>query len=63
MAKKMTGLGAGLDVLFGGLPEEDDRLLTLPIEKVEPRENQPREVFRRGDRTSLQACEGLEGYM
>ncbi len=46
MAKKMTGLGAGLDVLFGGLPEEDDRLLTLPIEKVEPRENQPREVFR-----------------
>ncbi len=45
MAKK--GLGSGLDALFGGAlpPEEEATLRTLPIQKVEPSGNQPRESF------------------
>jgi len=45
MAKK--GLGSGLDALFGGNAEgnEDAGLLNLPIGKVEPAEDQPRERF------------------
>ncbi len=45
MAKK--GLGSGLDALFGGTlpPEEEATLRTLPIQKVEPSGNQPRESF------------------
>lgn len=45
MAKK--GLGSGLDALFGGDAElrEDASLLSLPIGKVEPAPNQPRERF------------------
>ena len=48
MAKnEKKGLGTGLDVLFGGdlYEEEDAELLTLPIAKVEPKEDQPREYF------------------
>jgi len=45
LAKK--GLGSGLDALFGGTlpPEEEATLRTLPIQKVEPSGNQPRESF------------------
>lgn len=46
-AKERKGLGAGLDVLFGGsdLIESEAELLTLPISKVEPRKEQPRKYF------------------
>lgn len=45
MAKK--GLGSGLDALFGGEAqlETAPELLTLPVAKVEPAPNQPRERF------------------
>lgn len=45
MAKK--GLGSGLDALFGGDAErkEDAGLLNLPLSKVEPAADQPRERF------------------
>ena len=47
MAKEKKGLGTGLDALFGGDAYEDEagELLTLPISKVEPRSEQPREYF------------------
>ena len=48
MAKEKKGLGVGLDVLFAaaGIEEEPgSELLILPISKVEPREEQPREYF------------------
>ena len=47
MAKEKKGLGIGLDALFGSeLPEEESsELLTLPITKVEPRQDQPRALF------------------
>ena len=43
MAKK-GGLGSGLGALFGEEPEQETKQqeTTLPIEKVEPREDQPR---------------------
>ncbi len=47
-AKEKKGLGTGLDVLFGANNDEeelDSQLLTLPISKVEPRAEQPREYF------------------
>ena len=53
-AKEKKGLGTGLDVLFGAnrLDEENEsELLTLPISKVEPRKEQPREYF---DQQALQ---------
>lgn len=45
--KEKKGLGAGLDVLFGAndFDETEGELLTLPISKVEPRKEQPREHF------------------
>lgn len=49
MAKKeKRGLGTGLDVLFGAdLPEDEENgLLMLPISRVEPRADQPRQVFQ-----------------
>ena len=47
---KMTGLGKGLDALFGPAPEEEqvkenDTLKTLKITEVEPNRNQPRKRF------------------
>ena len=45
-AKEKKGLGTGLAALFG--EDEADgqsELITLPIAKVEPRKDQPREVF------------------
>ncbi len=45
--KEKKGLGAGLDVLFGAndFDETEGELLTLPISRVEPRKEQPREYF------------------
>ena len=52
MPKDKKGLGLGLDALFGvEEPEEESELQTLPITKVEPRMDQPREMF---DEQSLQ---------
>lgn len=52
-AKNMKGLGTGLGVLFGGddIDDSDSQLLTLPISKVEPRLEQPRQYF---DEAALQ---------
>lgn len=46
-AKEKKGLGTGLGVLFGAdeFEDSDAELLTLPISKVEPRIEQPREYF------------------
>ncbi len=46
-AKNNQGLGIGLDALFGGsdFDEAESELLHLPISKVEPRLEQPREYF------------------
>ena len=45
--KNNKGLGIGLDALFGGndFDEAESELLHLPISKVEPRLEQPREYF------------------
>ena len=46
MAKEKKGLGTGLDVLFGADRYEDEgELQELPITRVEPRMEQPREYF------------------
>ena len=53
---KMTGLGKGLDALFGGAPmemqdnkseqvEDNENLKTLKITEVEPNRDQPRKNF------------------
>ena len=47
---KMTGLGKGLDALFGPAPEEEqmqenDTLKNLKITEVEPNREQPRKRF------------------
>ena len=53
MAKEKKGLGTGLGVLFGeaDFSEAESELMTLPISKVEPRKEQPREYF---DEAALQ---------
>jgi len=51
MSKEKKGLGIGLDALFGVDENEDTELQILPITKVEPRQDQPREIF---DEQSLQ---------
>lgn len=52
-AKNMKGLGTGLGVLFGGddIDDSDSQLLNIPISKVEPRMEQPRQFF---DEAALQ---------
>ena len=47
MAKEKHGLGTGLDVLFAAndFDEEESELLNVPLSKVEPRQEQPRERF------------------
>ena len=45
MPKEKKGLGIGLDALFGSDEPEENELQTLPIAKVEPRMDQPREIF------------------
>lgn len=46
-AKEKKGLGTGLGALFGEdiFEEDNQEILTLPITKVEPRKEQPREYF------------------
>jgi len=46
-AKNSKGLGTGLGVLFGtdSFEDSESELMTLPISKVEPRIDQPREYF------------------
>ena len=46
-AKQNKGLGTGLGALFGNddFSEEESELLYLPISKVEPNVDQPREYF------------------
>lgn len=45
MPKEKKGLGIGLDALFGADEPEETELQNLPIAKVEPRLEQPREIF------------------
>ena len=45
MSKDKKGLGIGLDALFGPIETEENELQILPISKVEPRIDQPREIF------------------
>lgn len=46
-AKEKKGLGIGLEALFAAndMDEDAGELITLPITKVEPRKEQPREYF------------------
>ena len=75
MAKKMTGLGKGLDALFGGsvptienveeieepqLLEENDKLRTLKITEVEPNREQPRKTFNQESLEEL--AESIKTY-
>ena len=76
MAKKMTGLGKGLDALFGGsVPaiedveevetpqvelEENDKLRTLKITEVEPNREQPRKTFNQESLEEL--AESIKTY-
>ena len=76
MAKKMTGLGKGLDALFGGnvptiknveeteMPqvelEEHDKLRTLKITEVEPNREQPRKIFNQESLEEL--AESIKTY-
>ena len=44
--KEKRGLGIGLDALFGNeLPLDQEEIRTLPLARVEPRQDQPRESF------------------
>ncbi len=57
-AKEKKGLGMGLDALFAANHYDDEaeaELLIVPIEKVEPREDQPRQSF---DPEALQELAG-----
>ena len=76
MAKKMTGLGKGLDALFGGsVPaiedveevetpqvelEGNDKLRTLKITEVEPNRDQPRKTFNQESLEEL--AESIKTY-
>lgn len=68
---KMTGLGKGLDALFGGAPmemqndeleqlEENDNLKTLKITEVEPNRDQPRKNFKQESLEEL--AESIKTY-
>ena len=75
MAKpKMTGLGKGLDALFGGAPineepkpsvtendiQDNDNLKTLKITEVEPNRDQPRKQFNQESLEEL--AESIKEY-
>lgn len=47
MAKDKKGLGMGLEALFAAndYDEQEQELIQVPINKVEPREDQPRKIF------------------
>lgn len=65
---KMTGLGKGLDVLFGGAPieepelteEEKGKLKNLKITEVEPNRDQPRKIFNQESLEGL--AESIKEY-
>lgn len=62
---KMTGLGKGLDALFGPVPEEElvqasDTLKNLKIIEVEPNRDQPRKNFNQGALEEL--AESIKEY-
>jgi len=63
---KMTGLGKGLDALFGGMPveeeqmQENDILKNLKITEVEPNRNQPRKNFEQESLEEL--AESIKTY-
>ena len=68
---KMTGLGKGLDALFGGSPiemqnnepeelENNDNLKTLKITEVEPNRDQPRKNFKQESLEEL--AESIKTY-
>ena len=61
--KEKKGLGTGLDILFGSnnyLENDDEEIVSLPIAKVEPRKEQPREYF---DEEALQElADSIEQY-
>ena len=50
-AKERKALGAGLSALFGDLSPGGEEMTTLPLSRIEPREEQPRDYF---DEESLQ---------
>ena len=50
-AKERKALGAGLSALFGDLSPGSEEMTTLPLSRIEPREEQPRDYF---DEESLQ---------
>ena len=51
-AKEKKGLGAGLGALFGEDNVQGEDVSTLPLAKIEPRTEQPREIF---DEEALQS--------
>ena len=51
-AKEKKGLGAGLGALFGEENVQGEDVSTLPLAKIEPRTEQPREIF---DEEALQS--------
>ena len=67
---KKTGLGKGLDALFGGVPAieeveepqlgENDKLKTLKITEVEPNREQPRKIFNQESLEEL--AESIKTY-
>ena len=69
---KMTGLGKGLDALFGGAPldannnvepeiiENDENLKSLKITEVEPNRDQPRKTFKQESLEEL--AESIKTY-
>jgi len=68
---KMTGLGKGLDALFGGAPiepnieepeiiENDENLKNLKITEVEPNRDQPRKTFKQESLEEL--AESIKTY-
>ena len=61
MAKERKALGAGLSVLFGDdEPEQQSEKVSLPVSKIEPRAEQPRNVF---DEEALQTlAESISRY-
>ena len=46
-------LGTGLSALFGDLSPGTDEMTTLPLSRIEPREDQPRDVFEEDSLQSL----------
>ena len=71
---KMTGLGKGLDALFGGAPldannniieeqeiiENEENLRSLKITEVEPNRDQPRKTFKQESLEEL--AESIKTY-